>query len=218
MIRLILSISIGTIMWWVGDRMLPVPPTFLELGVMALTEGVIGLALGFAISTLMSMLIIAGEVISMEMGFSMARSINPESGTNATVVSQLLQVIGMLMVFSLDLHHDALRILSDTIHACPVGQPFDFDPIWDGVRELVGGSIHLAIQFAMPIIGIMLLMSTGTVLIGRAIPSINMMEFAFGLRVLMALGVLGFYIVEAMPFVVASFQGQMDRVAEMFGG
>ena len=99
MIRLILSISIGTIMWWVGDRMLPVPPTFLELGVMALTEGVIGLALGFAISTLMSMLIIAGEVISMEMGFSMARSINPESGTNATVVSQFLFFFWLMMVF-----------------------------------------------------------------------------------------------------------------------
>ena len=217
-LRLVLAVALGAMLWWVGDMRVDPPESMLALGVMAIRESVIGFALGFSFAVIYAMLTMAGEVLSMEMGFSMARTINPDTGTNATVISQLLQVIGALVVFQLDLHHDALLIARQTFEAVPVGQPFDYIPIWEGLRELLSASIRLGMQFTMPIIGIMLLLSSGTVLIGRAVPSINMMEFAFGLRILMALGVLGFYLVEGMPFIVASFEGLFARTSEIFGG
>ncbi|MCA8974689.1 MAG: flagellar biosynthetic protein FliR [Planctomycetes bacterium] len=217
-LRVVLALSFGAIFWWVGDQSVAVPSNLLELAVMAIRESIIGFALGYCIATILAMMVIAGEVISTEMGFSMARSINPESGHSATVISQLLQVLGMLLVFSLDLHHEALRIVHQTFAACPVGEPFAIESIWAGIQDLVASTIHLGLQLAMPIIGLMLLLSTGTVLIGRAVPSINMMEFAFGLRVLLALGVIGFYIVESMPFIVASFQGMFERTWGIFEG
>ncbi|MCR9247959.1 MAG: flagellar biosynthetic protein FliR [bacterium] len=217
-LRLVLAIALGTMLWWVGDMYVDPPQTAFELGVMAIREAVIGFALGFCFATIYAMLTIAGEVISMEMGFSMARTINPDTGTNATVISQLLQVLGALAVFMLDLHHEALVIAKQTFDGLPVGKPFDYLPIWAGIQEILSSVIQLALRLAMPIIGIMLLVSSGTVLIGRAVPSINMMEFAFGLRILMALGMLGFFIVEGMPFVVASFETLFSRVAVTFGG
>jgi flagellar biosynthetic protein FliR len=217
-LRLVLSLSLAAIFWSVGRKSVAVPGTLLELGVMTGREAVIGLALGFALAAVMSLLTIAGEIISYEMGFSMAHSINPESGANATVIAQLMQVLGMLLVFALDLHHDALRILEQTFAVCPIGEPFAIEPIWLGVRDLVAGAILLAGQLALPITGVMFLMSTGTVLIGRAIPSINMMDFAFALRVLMALGILGFFLVESAPFLIACIEGLFARTAGMFGG
>jgi len=141
---------------------------------------------------------------------------NPESGTDATVVSQLLQVLGFLMILQFDLHHDALRVLEQTYRACPVGQPFDIGPIWEGLRLLVAGSIMVALQYAFPVLGTMLLLSVAMVLLGRAVPNINLMEFGFALRVLVALGVLTLFITEGAPFLVDTFRGILEGAAGMF--
>ena len=215
-LRLVLAISLGGVFWWVGDQRVPTPTGMFELGVMAIRECIVGIALGFALSTMTSLLVSAGEIISSEMGFSMARTMNPESGTDATVVSQLLQVVGFLMILQLNLHHEALRVLEQTFHSCKVGEPFAFEPIWAGLNVLVAGSVQLALQYAFPILGTMLLLSVAMVLLGRAVPAINMQEFGFALRVLLALGAMAYFLVEGAPFLVNTFESVLDGAREMF--
>ena len=216
--RLVLAVSFGTIFWWVGEQAVEPPSGLMEMGVMAIREGVVGLALGFAMSTLTSMLVSAGEIISSEMGFSLARTMNPESGTDATVFSQLLQVRGMILILQFDLHHEALRIVGETFEACPVGRPYDVEPIWLGLRTLVSGSVAMALQYAFPVLGIMMLMSIGMVLLGRAVPAINLMEFGFALRVIAAMAVTAFFLVESAPFLLNVFRAFLDQSRALFGG
>jgi flagellar biosynthetic protein FliR len=216
MLRLALAVSLGAVFWWVGDQRIHTPTGLFELGVMAVREGVIGLALGFGLSTMTSLLVSAGEVISMEMGFSLARTMNPESGVDATVVSQLLQVFGFLLILHFDLHHEALRILEHTFRACPVGEPFDIAPIWAGLQVLVSSSVQIALQYSLPILGLMFVLSVGLVLLGRSVPSINLMEFGFALRVLLALFATAMFLGEGTPFLIQSFRALLDSALEMF--
>jgi flagellar biosynthetic protein FliR len=216
MLRIVLALALGGVFWWVGDQQVRAAGGPLVLGVMAVREVVIGIALGFALATLTSLLIGAGEIVSTEMGFSLARTMNPESGVDATVVSQLLQVLGFLLILQFDLHHDALRVLEHTYRACPVGEPFAIEPIWAGLQQLVGGSVALALQYAFPVLGIMLLLSVGMVLLGRAVPAINLMDFGFALRVLVALGAMTLFVGEGAPFLVEVFRGVLEGAAAMF--
>ena len=215
-LRLVLAISLGAVFWWVGDQSIAAPGGLIALAVMAVREVVVGIALGFALSTLTSMLVSAGEIISSEMGFSLARTMNPESGTDATVVSQLLQVVGFLMILQFDLHHEALRVLEHTFSVCRVGQPFAIEPIWLGLQALIGGSVVLAVQYAFPVMGLMLLLSVAMVLIGRAVPAINLMEFGFALRVLLALGAMAWFLVSGAPFLIKTFHALLDGAMSMF--
>lgn len=215
-LRIVLSTALGAVFWWVGDQRVVTPPGLFALGVMAVREVVVGFALGFALSTMTSLLVSAGEFISTEMGFSLARAINPESGISATVVSQLLQILGFLLILQLDLHHEALRVLEQTFHACPIGQPFDLEPIWAGIVALVSGSVQLALQYSFPVLGTMLLLSVGMVLLGRAVPAINLMEFGFALRVLLALAGLALFLGQGAPFLIENFGAILDRARWMF--
>jgi len=216
MLRLAVTLTVGSILWWVGTRSLPPPNNLLVLGVMAVREGVVGFALGFALQTLTAMLVGAGEIISSEMGFAMARTMNPESGVDATVVSQLLQVVGFLLILQFDLHHDALRILQRTFVAFPVGESFDFTPIWDGLRVLLARTLDLSLQYSLPVLALMLLLTAATVLLGRAVPAINLMEFAFALRVLLALAATGWFLVAGAPFLLRAFASLLDGTRDMF--
>lgn len=215
-LRLVLGVALGAVFWWVGTQSVPAPQHVLELGVMAVREGVLGIALGFALTTMTSLLVSAGEIVSSEMGFSMARTMNPDSGIDATVVSQLMQVLGFLLILQLDLHHEALRVLQHTFAACPIGQPFDFTPLWLGLQTLVAGSIELALQYAFPILGLMLLATLGLVLLGRAVPAINLMEFGFGLKILLAMLALMTFLGEGAPFLLDVFQAFLRGARAMF--
>ncbi len=215
-VRLVLAIALGGVFWWVGGQTAVPAHNLLALGALAMREVFVGVALGFALSTMTSLLVSAGEIVSSEMGFSLARIMNPESGTDASVVSQLLQVVGFLLILQLDLHHDALRVLEHTYAACPVGESFDITPIWAGLQTLVAGGIELALHYAFPVLGIMLLLSVAMVLLGRAVPAINLMEFGYGARVLVAMGVLVLFLSEGTPFLIQSFRGILDVAAGMF--
>jgi flagellar biosynthesis protein FliR len=217
-VRLVLTVALGGIFWWVGQQRIELPGNLLVVGMMAVREVVIGVALGFALSTMTSILTSAGELIASEMGFSMARTINPESGVDAAVVSQLLQVLGFLLILHFDLHHEALRVLEQTFRACPIGQEFAIEPIWHGLSTLVSGSVQAAVQYGFPILGIMFLLSVGLVLLGRAVPAINLMEFGYALRVLVALGALAWFVVEGGPFLLQTFEAVLQGAAGMFPG
>jgi flagellar biosynthetic protein FliR len=215
-LRVALTLSLGAIFWWVGDQVVEPPAYLLHLGVLSIREVVIGFALGFALSTLTSMLVSAGEIISSEMGFSMARAMNPDTGADTTVISQFLQVIGFLLILHFDIHHDAVRILKETFTACRIGEPFAFDPIWEGLRTLVSMSVMLALQYSLPILGVMMLLSVAMVLLGRAVPSINLMEFGFALRVLVALAVLAYFLVAGTPFLLDKFSDLLGQCRALF--
>jgi flagellar biosynthesis protein FliR len=217
-LRLVLAVSLGGVFWWVGEQTVASPPGVVALGGMVVGEALVGVALGFALSTMTSLLVGAGEIVSSEMGFSLARTMNPESGIDATVVSQLLQVLGFLLILHFDVHHEALRVLETTYRNCPVGSGFDIGPVWAGLQTLVAGGLHLALHYAFPVLGIMLLLSAGLVLLGRAVPHINLMEFGFAARVLVALGVLTLFVGEGTPFLLQAFRGILDVAAAMFPG
>lgn len=215
-LRLVLAVALGAMFWWVGDQRVTMPHGLLGLGIMSLREGVVGLALGFAVSLLTSMLVAAGEIVSTEMGFAMARTMNPESGTDATVVSQLFQVFAFLLILHLDLHHEVLRILGDTFRSIPVGSTFDIAPICQGLLAMVGAMLVMAVQYSFPVLGVMLLVTVGLVLLGRAVPAINLMEFSFAARILLALLASAWFLAEGNPFLVRSFGSLLDSAAALF--
>jgi len=215
-LRLMLSLSMGCVFWWVSRGNVPAPSGVLMFGTFAVREAFVGLVIGFAIGLMLQFLVASGEIIANEMGFAMARSMNPESGIDSSVMSQLFQLIGFLLILHYDLHHDALRVLEETYRACPVGASFDLEPVYNGLRVLITGSIVIALEYAFPILGVMLLLTVGMVLLGRAVPQLNLMEFSFAARVLLALGAATWFLADGTPFLLDSFRFFLDGATTLF--
>ncbi len=216
MLRLILAISMGTIFWWVGDKIVLVDGGFPELMVMGLREAVIGLAAGFALGLMTTALLSAGEIISHEMGFSLAKTINPETGHSSSVISQLLQVIGALLIFQLNIHHEVIRVLGLSYETLRVGEPFDIKPIFLVLTTLIGKSMVIATEYALPVLGVMLLLTSVLVMLARAVQHINLLEFTFGVRILLALFSSAFFLVEGTPFLIQAFAEMIAEARKMF--
>lgn len=215
-LRLILAVSTGTIFWWVGEKILPIEGGLIELMVLALREALLGLVAGFAVSLMTSLLISAGEIISHEMGFSLARTMNPESGVSSSVVSQFFQAIGALLIFQLNVHHEVIRLLAFSYERVPTGQPYDTGPMFGVLTSLVEKTLLSAVQYALPILAVMMLLTSVLVMLARAVPNINLLEFSFGLRILLALFSASYFLGQGAPFLERVFAEMLAEARLMF--
>src|SRR5581483_10199259 len=80
--------------------------------VLAGTEVVIGLAMGLAVQFVFDAMVMAGEVLGFQLGFSLANIIDPLSQVDTPVLSIFHQMIALLIFLRLDVHHWILRALS----------------------------------------------------------------------------------------------------------
>ncbi len=215
-LRLILAVSTGTIFWWVGEKILPIEGGLIELMVLAVREALLGLVAGFAVSLMTSLLISAGEIISHEMGFALARTMNPESGVSSSVVSQFFQAIGALLIFQLNVHHEVIRLLAFSYERVPTGQTYDTDPMFSVLTSLIGKTLLSAVQYALPVLAVMMLLTSVLVMLARAVPNIHLLEFSFGVRILLALFSAAYFLVQGAPLLERVFAEMLVEARLMF--
>src|SRR5207253_15067 len=97
---------------------------------------VLGAVLGFAFGLLLAPARIAGEFISQEMGLTMASQLDPTTGQQAGPLTQIFEMLGVLVFLGLDAHHLFFAMLHETFVRWPIGGDFRAVP----ARALVGAA------------------------------------------------------------------------------
>lgn len=218
MLRIVLTLTLGLVFFSANGH--PVVPAsdLTEFALLAAREAVIGFALGFAVQLLTTAMAIAGEIISHEMGFGMAQIVDPATGRSQPVISQLFQTTALLLIFELDIHHHVLQSFAAVYEILPVGHGFSIDPVFERLTAMVGATIVFAARYAIPVIGVMVLLSAVLVMLARAVPNINLLEFAFPLRILLALTASLYFLTSGTPFLERMFEALLDQTRLLFTG
>ena len=216
MLRLVLAIALAGIFWWLGPKLVVVDGGMLGLALVGAREALIGIAAGFTILLLTSSLVSAGEIISNDRGFSIAQVIDPLTGRSSPVVSSLFEVMGYLLLFSTNLHHQILRVLGASYELLPVGQPFDSGLLYERLAAMVAASIEYGLRYAVPVLGVMTLLTAALVILSRAVPNLNLMEFSWGLRILLALLASAYFLYEGRAFLFGMFDDMLERSRSLF--
>lgn len=161
------------------------PP--IELALMALREAVIGMFLGFLLQFALLAVHVAGELVSQEMGFLVARQVDPTSGTSSTLISSLYENLFVMTFLALDGHHWLLRSLESSFSFAPVGRIALGAQMAPTAIAMFGEMFRAGIVFAAPVMVFLMIVSAMIGLLSRAVPALNVLEIGFTLRVLVAL-------------------------------
>jgi flagellar biosynthetic protein FliR len=164
------------------------PP--IELALMALREAVIGMFLGFLLQFALLAVHVAGELVSQEMGFLVARQVDPTSGTSSTLISSLYENLFVLTFLALDGHHWLLRSLQSSFSFAPVGRITLGTEMASTAIAMFGEMFRAGIVFAAPVMVFLMIVSATIGLLARAVPALNVLEIGFTLRVLVALAAI----------------------------
>lgn len=118
-----------------------------------LSEIVFGMIAGLMLQIVFAIVMMAGEQIAFTMGFTMASVLDPSSGTNMPITSQILHLIALLFFLAFDGHHLMLLFLSHSLGYINLG---GFYPHENLMHYLNMGMLNIFIigfTMSFPILG-----------------------------------------------------------------
>jgi flagellar biosynthetic protein FliR len=150
-------------------------------------EVVLGAVLGFGFGLFLMPLRIAGAYIGQEMGLSMAVISDPSQGDSSSIVAQLMETLGVLLFFSLDVHHVLLLAVHASLECWPCGSTLPAESAMAVVRGIDDAQAW-GLLVAAPV-GICLFVTMMVLLfLARSAPQLNL--FSVGLTVRLVVGLV----------------------------
>ena len=163
----------------------PLPPGVepIALGVMAVREVLIGVFLGFLLHLVLVAIRVAGEMIGHEMGFMVAQQVDPISGVQSSLITNVYEHLFLIVLLMLNGHHLILRSLDLSFERAPIGNIGLAEGVAPALEGLFGEMFAAGIVFAAPVMILLVLVSILIGLLSRAVPTLNVLEVGFTVRV-----------------------------------
>ena len=157
--------------------------------VIVLKEGITGLLIGLAANVCNSIILLAGNMIDMEIGLSMATEYDPMNNTQVNITGQLYNYLLLLLLIATDMHHYILHAVVDSYKLIPVnGQVFQWDHLFQSFLTYMTDLFVIAFRIILPIFAVMMILNCILGIMAKVAPQMNM--FAIGMQMKILIGFL----------------------------
>ena len=170
-----------------------------------LSEFLFGLSIGIVLLLAYNVITFAGGQISFMMGFSMASAIDPQSGISMPIISQFLSLLGLMILFALDLHHWLLLFIDSSLQSIPLGG-------FVMKKELFAYTMHAATNMflvgfliAFPITALAWLQDVIFGMLMKTMPQFNILVIGFPIKIAISFAVL----IATLGTIMFLLKGQM---------
>jgi flagellar biosynthetic protein FliR len=133
-----------------------------------LGELLIGSAMGIATNLVFDAVQMAGQVLSVQMGFSLVSILDPQTQADSTVVAMFHQTIAILIFLRLEVHLWLLEAIGHSFLLVPPGTVHLSSAFTMTVVRAGGAVFALGLQMAAPVFSATLLMDIVLGLLGKA--------------------------------------------------
>ena len=188
-IKAVLVLGLTFVLYPMISRTLP-PMPINEWPLLVFKELIVGVAIGIATSIVFEGVQMAGQVLSVQMGYSLVNILDPTTQVDTTVVALFHNSIAMLIFLRLDVHLWLLRAIGESFAYLPPGKahltgPFTYSLIGAGSSILLIG-----VQIAAPVLSATLLTDLVLGLLGKASPQLPLVVVGPAVKSLLGLAIL----------------------------
>jgi flagellar biosynthetic protein FliR len=160
-------------------------------------ELLVGLSYSFALAAVFAAISVAGSLLDTAMGFSFGSLIDPITGTQSPILTQLYAMVGVLVFIAIDGDHWMIEGLARSYQLVPISK-------FPSVPSLVGGAdkafvsiFGSAIELAAPVLMAVLLTDCAMGLVARVMPQLNVFAVGFPAKIAVGLLIMGV----SLPFI-----------------
>jgi flagellar biosynthetic protein FliR len=146
------------------------PSTPVTLAFALAIEILVGLLLAFAAVTVFATVQFAGEMIGVQMGLALANVVDPTSNMQISTMSQVFNLIAVLIFLAVDGPVNLLRAFAQGYEAMPPGA---FVPTAESMFEAitqVGTLFSLAVRIALLVVGFPIKILVGIFVVAVSVP------------------------------------------------
>ena len=167
------------------------PLSVPAIGLLVLAEAMIGLTLGLCLRIFFGSVQLAGQIIGFQMGFAMINVVDPQTGSNVSIMDQIGYWVCIVVFLLLNGHHIIFLAVIDSFKLIPIGFFMMQEVMVAKILELAGQLFVLAVKIGAPVIVALTFVSVGFGLMAKFSPQMNVMIVAFPLKIIAGLVLFG---------------------------
>ena len=163
----------------------PLPPSGMQYGLLLLGEALLGALIGFLAYLAFAALRLAGQFISLSVGFGVAELFDPLSGQRSPLLSQVFSLLALLVFLSVGGLHRLLLVgvagsfqalrATDLVVSLEAGALRGAGLLLQRAAGSLSRLFSTALTIALPIFGALLLVSIALALLAKAAPQMNLL-------------------------------------------
>lgn len=186
--RMAFVVSVGLFL----ARPVPGVVTLPELVGVAVSNAVVGLALGFLTGLLFHAFAVAGNLVDISANLSVAAIFDPAQGQQAAVVGRLFGLVGLTLFLSVGGLGTLVAALAGSIRVVPLDGPTALAPgaLAETASELTGRLVVIGAELAFPVLALMFLTELVLGVASRLAPQANILMLGLPVKLLVALSTL----------------------------
>jgi flagellar biosynthetic protein FliR len=161
------------------------------LAIAMIGEIMIGVVIGLITKIIFGGIQFAGEMIGIQVGFSIVNVIDPVTSTQVSVIAEFQYLIALLVYLAIDAHHTLIFAIVDSYR---IVSPFSYDfsgPLMKHILILSKELFVMAIKISAPIMAVLLFTNVALGVVARTVPQINVFIVGFPVQITVGLIVFG---------------------------
>jgi flagellar biosynthetic protein FliR len=189
------AISFGLAPWALHGH--HVTQDTMTLAGLVLKELLVGFAYAFALGAVFAAVSVAGSMLDTAMGFSYGSLIDPITGNQSQMLSQLYAMVGVLVFIAINGDHWMIEGLARSYDLVPIDKFPSLNALVGGADKAFVGIFAAALELAAPVLIAVLITDASMGIVARIMPQLNVFSVGFPAKIAVGLLIMGV----SLPFV-----------------
>lgn len=186
MVRFGLGLAITFVVWHTVPPIQPLDGIG-ELTAAVFSQAFIGFVFGFVAFLVFVGIQFAGEVMDLQVGFSIVNVINPLTSQSVSILGELQLALGSLIYLVSNAHHMLFQGLSGSFNLLPLPFVTIAQPLETNLMTFFSQAFFMVFQIAAPVGVALFLTNVGLALMARVAPQLNVFAVGFPLQIMIGL-------------------------------
>ena len=166
------------------------PRLMTQWPLLVFTEFLVGVGMGIATNVVFEAIQLSGQVLGIQMGYSLVNLLDPQTQVDTTVMATFYQSIVMLLFLQMDVQFWLLRAVANSFRYVPPGTAHLSSLFTMTLFKMAGEVFGLGVQIAAPVLAATLAADIVLGLLGKSSPNMPLMLLGPAVKSLLGLSVL----------------------------
>ena len=190
--------------------------TVVGYAFLVVREAIAGLLIGFSTYICSFIMAFAGQIIDLNIGFSMAQEYDPTTRSTVAITGNLYNYFILLLLIASDMHRYILRSFCDSYSLIPVGKVlFEWDSLFTSLLKYMSDLFIIGFRIALPVFAVIMILDCILGIMVKVAPQIHMFSVGVQMKVLAGFSVL-FLTVFLLPEVADFIFSEMRTMMVLF--
>ncbi len=201
----------------VANSAMTVPHSMPELILYMFREFAIGYFIGFCANFIFTAVQIGGEFISIQIGVSMSQVLDPTTGENTQVLSQLYSYVTAMVFVMLNAHQWLFAAIYKSFQAFPLSTEWIFTGgLTSHILHMSASMFSIGISMTLPIFCVMFVSEVLMGFMSKMMPQMNIFMVAIPLKIYVGIILLLMFMSPTMTYLATVTQNYLKGILSIF--